>query len=112
MAPQAAEKSVKVVFKKDQPVFLKVDADRVQQILLNLLLNGLDAMAAAGEIRISLAAQGPTVKISVADQGSGIASVVAPYIFDPYFTTKTEGTGMGLAVCRKIARLHGGDLHF
>tara|TARA_Y100001934_G_C12384689_1_gene794793 strand:- start:1169 stop:2683 length:1515 start_codon:yes stop_codon:yes gene_type:complete len=114
VAPQAAKKSIRVIFERSDPMMLNVDGDRIQQVLLNLLLNALDAMTDPGEIKVRLSS--PTgdcmTKIAVADQGSGVASTVAPNIFDPYFTTKTAGTGMGLAVCRKIARLHGGDLEF
>ncbi|MGK0196940.1 MAG: two-component system sensor histidine kinase HydH [Yoonia sp.] len=114
VTPQAAEKSVRIVSENSKAVLLNVDGDRIQQVLLNLLLNGLDAMSHPGAIQIRLETPdaGSLAKIVVVDQGSGIASAVAPNIFDPYFTTKPEGTGMGLAVCRKIARLHGGDLQF
>lgn len=114
VAPQAAAKSVRIIFANLKPVLLNVDGDRIQQVLLNLLLNGLDAMSHPGaiEIRLETPDAGSMARIVVVDQGSGIASAVASNIFDPYFTTKPEGTGMGLAVCRKIARLHGGDLQF
>lgn len=112
VAPQAAEKAIKIEFDPEPSRLLTVDGDRVQQVLINLLLNGMDAMLEPGEIRVALTEKEAGVEISVADQGSGIPRAAQPNIFDPYFTTKEQGTGMGLAVCRKIARLHGGDLQF
>jgi len=112
VVPQAAEKSITIVFERERPLPLRVDGDRVEQVLINLLLNGMDAMANPGEIRVELNENDGGAEISVTDQGSGISKVAQPNIFDPYFTTKDQGTGMGLAVCRKIARLHGGDLEF
>lgn len=111
--PQAESGGVSIRFTEPEPsIQLNADAARIQQVLLNLLLNALDAMKQPGVIRIVAEDGESLVGISVIDQGPGISPVALPHVFDPYFTTKARGTGMGLAVCRKIARLHGGDLDF
>ena len=94
-----------------------VAGDRVQlqQVLINLVMNACDAMAAtpAGRRQISVrtasAADG-TVTVAVTDQGSGIAPEKLAEIFEPFFTTKPHGLGLGLAVCRTIVSSHGGKL--
>jgi signal transduction histidine kinase len=83
----------------------------LQQVFLNLLINARDAMPAGGEIAIATSFTGYHVSIDVADTGSGIRRDVLEKIFDPFFTTKGEkGTGLGLAVCRKIVSQHKGEL--
>jgi signal transduction histidine kinase len=84
-------------------------------VLLNLLVNGCDAMAELEAIdRRLLVSTGLTdggaVSVSVADQGCGIPHEKMERIFGPFFTTKTQGMGLGLAVCRTIISAHGGKL--
>jgi signal transduction histidine kinase len=89
---------------------------QLQQVLLNLILNAIDAMAAKDEPRIlcvkSEAHEGDRVRISVADTGTGIPSQDADRIFNPLFTSKPDGMGMGLAICRAIVEAHEGQLWF
>jgi len=89
---------------------------QLQQVLLNLIMNAIDAMAAKEEPRIlrvkSEAYQGDRVMVSVADTGTGISSRDADRIFNPLFTTKTDGMGMGLSICRSIIEAHDGRLWF
>ena len=88
------------------------DASQLQQVFLNLLNNGVDAVEQDGQITVSTARDGDQVKISFADSGPGIAPEHLEKIFDPFFTTKAKGkgTGLGLAVSRDIMRRLQGDL--
>jgi signal transduction histidine kinase len=94
----------------------EVQGNRVQlqQVLLNLITNAIDAMAAKDEPRVlsvkSESHDGNSVKVSVVDTGTGISSHDIDRIFDPLFTTKSEGMGMGLSICRAIIEAHDGRL--
>lgn len=94
----------------------EVQGNRVQlqQVLLNLITNAIDAMAAKDQPRVLLVKTGPhggdEVVISVADTGPGIGAQDAERIFNPLFTTKSDGMGMGLPICRAIVEAHHGRL--
>jgi signal transduction histidine kinase len=89
---------------------------QLQQVLLNLIMNAIDAMVAKDEPRVlrvkSEACEGDHVMVSVADTGMGISSQDADRMFNPLFTTKTDGMGMGLSICRAIIEAHEGRLWF
>ncbi|HET6436802.1 MAG TPA: ATP-binding protein [Anaeromyxobacter sp.] len=92
-----------------------VTADRIQlqQVLMNLISNAIDAMRAAApprQLTISTREEGSACLISVADTGPGLPPEQADRIFQPFFTTKAHGTGMGLAISRSIVESHGGKL--
>ena len=94
---------------------LRGDRVQLQQVLLNLILNGMDAIGAKGGDRRGVAVtarrQGPdTLAFSVADTGTGIAAAQIDRVFDPFFTTKTTGIGMGLSISRSIVEAHRGRL--
>jgi signal transduction histidine kinase len=89
---------------------------QLQQVLLNLIMNAIDAMAAKDEPRIlsvkSEAYERDHVVVSVADTGTGIAAQDAERLFNPLFTTKSGGMGMGLSICRAIIEAHEGRLWY
>lgn len=91
---------------------INADAQRLTQVFINLLVNALDALPNGGRVEI-VAFQDTqrTLHIDLADTGSGIDPQHLPHIGDPFFTTKPEGTGLGLMICRQIIADHGGDLH-
>ncbi len=93
------------------PEFL-IDPGKIKQVLLNLVVNSLEAMPDGGTLVVRLSRQGEHCLLEVQDTGSGIPENVRRSVFDPYFTTKSEGTGMGLALCEKIIRQHNGQLDF
>lgn len=88
------------------------DADQMNQVLINLIMNAVHAMPDGGTLHIGLAPAGDMVKLTVADTGHGIPPEVASQIFDPFFTTKEfgKGTGLGLTVVKGILEEHGGSI--
>lgn len=90
---------------------IEADPDRLTQVLLNLYLNAIHAIDSQGTIGVMASASGTDrVKIVVTDSGKGIAPEHLETIFTPYFTTKAEGTGLGLAVVQNIIEQHGGTI--
>jgi two-component system NtrC family sensor kinase len=88
------------------------DAGQLQQVILALASNAVDAMTSGGVLKIASKRNGKSVQVEVSDTGAGIAPENVPKIFEPFFTTKEvgEGTGLGLAVCYGILTEHGGSL--
>jgi len=111
---QSREKGIRVESRIDDGVTrLVVDPDRIQQALLNLFLNGIEAMEAGGTLAVSVRKAGGNTKgveISVSDTGKGIGEEDLIHIFDPYFTTRSSGTGLGLAIVHKVVQSHGGEV--
>lgn len=95
---------------------LEVDRVMIEQLLINLIRNGMDAMRDVAEslrvIRIRTEMKDQEMLLSVIDRGHGIPPEVAEKLFSPFFTTKKDGMGVGLNICRSIAELHGGQLRF
>lgn len=87
-----------------------VDADQLKQVLLNLLINGAQAMSGRGDVHVSARAVNDGCEIRLRDNGPGIAPDVREHLFEPFFTTKHRGTGLGLATARRILDAHGGTL--
>jgi signal transduction histidine kinase len=91
---------------------LKADREYLRQTLLNLILNGLQAMPEGGTLTLETNTSKGNFLISVTDTGTGIAPENRTRIFEPYFTTKPKGSGLGLAVTRRIIETHGGTIAF
>ncbi len=92
----------------DFPVIVKVDSDLTTQALLNVVINGAQAMPEGGPLEVRLTEDGRWAIIRVQDQGTGIPPEVLPRIFDLYFTTKKEGSGIGLAMTYRILQFQNG----
>jgi len=109
---QAGQKGVKI--QADLPSGLpaaSIDPDRMTQVFLNLFLNALAAMDRGGVLTVGIARQDDdTLRVSVADTGTGIRRDDLGRVFDPYFTTKPSGTGLGLAIVHRIVEAHGGEI--
>ena len=93
-----------------EPVVVRVDVGLMQQALLNLVLNGMQAMPGGGRMQISIRREHHVAVVQVVDQGAGIPEDVLPRIFDLYFTTKAKGSGIGLAMTYRILQMHGGAM--
>lgn len=104
---------LKVTLKEDLASDLPLvdcDYDQIKQVIINLLINALDAVDEQGIITARTWHKENKTYLVVEDNGKGILPEIINNIFNPFFTTKTRGTGLGLAISKKIAREHGGDL--
>ncbi|MGY0219724.1 sensor histidine kinase [Endozoicomonadaceae bacterium StTr2] len=113
LRPLAAEKNVALEYHAGEPVRLSIDPEQIQQILMNLVLNAIEAIeskATDGSILLQCEQQQQLVKISVKDNGPGIPEDSLKQVLDPFYTTKTTGTGLGLAISAQLASLNGGRL--
>jgi signal transduction histidine kinase len=91
-------------------VDLHFDPEQVQQVLVNIVLNAVQASPRGGEVVLRHGRRGAWYAIEVADQGRGIPAEVAARLFEPFFTTKERGTGLGLAISQRIVTAHGGEI--
>ncbi|MFQ5848172.1 MAG: ATP-binding protein [Candidatus Methylomirabilales bacterium] len=88
----------------------QLDRDHIKQVLLNLVLNGLEAMPGGGTLTISAAVTRQALVLTVSDTGGGVPADLLPKIFEPYVTTKAKGMGLGLTIARRIIEAHGGTI--
>ncbi|HMM59733.1 MAG TPA: ATP-binding protein, partial [Candidatus Rifleibacterium sp.] len=104
----------RVVLQADYLPDLKVfvDSEKLKQVFLNLIFNGIQAMSNGGQISIRAHKQSesPWVTIEVQDTGAGMSPETVARVFEPFFTTRQRGTGLGLAIVKKIIDLHGGKI--
>ncbi|MEO6811962.1 MAG: ATP-binding protein [Isosphaeraceae bacterium] len=109
---RARKQRVRLVFAPPlAPVVVEADGEQVRQLLVNLALNALDVMPRGGILEIELRPQGETfAELAVLDTGPGIAPRHLARLYEPFFTSKETGLGLGLAVSQRIARDHGGSL--
>ncbi|MDI2068373.1 ATP-binding protein, partial [Klebsiella pneumoniae] len=108
----AASREIQLRFSANSTLpAIQADPDRLTQVLLNLYLNAIHAIGRQGTITVEAnESSGDRVKIVVTDSGKGIAAEQLEAIFTPYFTTKADGTGLGLAVVQNIIEQHGGTI--
>ena len=108
--PRAARRHVHLELEAHAPLVARVDADKLRQIVQHLVRNGLEAAPAGGHVHVRLVKLAGTFHLGVRDDGPGIASDVLPRIYEPFFTTKENGTGMGMAIVHSLVTLHGGHI--
>lgn len=108
--PEAARRRVSVTANLAEGLVIAGDADGLEQVFLNLLENGLQAMAEGGSLEVRMAERRGMARIEVRDRGHGIPESEWERIFEPFHTMRARGTGLGLAICRKIIENHGGRI--
>jgi len=112
-SPEAARQGVKVEINLgSEAVPVRADADLIKQALLNVVLNGVQAMSGGGVLSMVARRDETAATIEVRDQGGGIPPEIRDKIFNLYFTTKKSGSGIGLAMSYRVLQLHNGALHF
>ena len=99
----------------DDPIVVNIDAAQIEDAVLNLIINAIDATEGVGEVKVRVSTDQETADredavIEVSDNGRGITEEDQARIFNPFFTTRSEGTGLGLPAVRRIARAHGGTV--
>jgi two-component system sensor histidine kinase HydH len=110
--PQSSQADVSMVLDMaDESLYAVMDSDKMSQVMLNLLLNALDAMPGGGRLTVRVSTDGDgRIAIQVMDTGTGVDPKDQPHIFEPYFSTKKTGTGLGLAIVHNIVKAHQGDI--
>jgi signal transduction histidine kinase len=108
---QALSRPIEIIL-EEEPELPPVEHDpaQMQQVLLNLLLNALQAIDGAGRIRVQVLSHDNQALVSVTDTGRGIAPEHLASIFRPFFTTKGQGTGLGLSLARRVIEDHAGKI--
>jgi two-component system sensor histidine kinase HydH len=110
---RALPSNLKVSREYGETLPTRADPQRLRQAAWNLCLNAVQAMPDGGELRVgahSIREHGGRLQISIADTGQGIAEADLPHIFEPFFSTKPEGSGIGLALVYRVVEEHGGSI--
>jgi two-component system sensor histidine kinase HydH len=111
LRPEAAAQHIEILTEVEPGLpQVPVDSIRLTQALLNIVINGIQAISGEGQVKVSATRSGDQLWLRVQDTGPGIPAQALGDIFDPYFTTKAEGNGLGLWIAQQIAVAHGGDL--
>jgi two-component system, sporulation sensor kinase E len=104
----SCDKNIKLELGKIQPLLL--DKKEIRQLILNLVRNGMEAMEAGGTVTIKTYSEGQDIILAVSDQGNGIEEDIISRLGTPFFTTKDQGTGLGLPICYGIASRHNANI--
>jgi signal transduction histidine kinase len=111
--PQAAAAGIGVTVREEaEGVDVRVDRDLFKQAVLNIVVNGMQAMPNGGELRFEATAGESGTELRISDTGAGIPEALREKIFRLYFSTKKEGSGIGLAMTFRIVQLHDGTIDF
>ncbi len=101
---------VRFLFEGDEKLVAEADSSLVQQVLLNLIQNSAQALTDTGRIIFNFRRTKETAEIDITDTGPGISPEIQDRLFRPFVTTKAQGTGLGLPICKKIVEAHGGSI--
>ncbi|MBA5763082.1 HAMP domain-containing histidine kinase [Vibrio sp. 404] len=112
ISPMAKERGIQLQVECDTTLCIEADENQIQQILMNLLLNALDASQPGSEIHLSVELTKEAAMLVVSDQGCGMDEKQIATISQPFYTTKTTGTGLGLSVSQRLAEMNNARLEF
>jgi two-component system sensor histidine kinase HydH len=110
LAPQLAAQAIKTDIDVPEDLLVTADQEMFHRVVLNLVLNALDAMPNGGTLTVTSVSTSRGVELEIADTGEGLSDDTRARAFEPFFTTKRGGTGLGLAIVYRIAEVHGGDV--
>ena len=109
--PLARKRGIAVTVRlSPDPLVCLADGNRLKRVFLNVLLNGLEACDAGGSVEVELDGREESCRVAVRDDGRGIPDEILGRVFDPYFTTKEKGSGIGLSLSKSIVEQHGGSI--
>jgi signal transduction histidine kinase len=110
LRPQLAAQAIDVSTRVDAPSPATADREMIRRALLNLVLNAVDAMPGGGRLQLVADSDGSVLQLVVADTGPGLSEDTLRRLFEPFVTTKQNGTGLGLTIVERIAEVHGGTV--
>lgn len=109
---QAKQKNISIIMEKPTDEKLHCNRSQIKQVLINLIKNAIEAMDEPGEIKLSVCSNSTHICIFVKDEGVGIPIEMATQLDKPFFTTKKNGTGLGLLITKQILKKHSGELKY
>ena len=109
--PLARERQIDLTVRTEADCILLVDEEQLQQVLMNLVLNAIEATQGPGSVMIRATAEGNQAILEVTDSGCGMTEMQLQKATQPFYTTKTEGSGLGLAISARLVQLNGGHLN-
>lgn len=110
MSPKAEEKGIRIEKKLNSTESFRVDPDQIKQVVMNLIINSIDAMDSPGKLTVETQSTDGYVLIKVSDTGQGLSEEAKEKIFRPFYSTKPNGTGLGLPISRGIIEMHKGRI--
>ncbi len=112
LSAQAQTKNVQLDCHADQDYLIKADSEQMTQVLMNLLINAIQMLPNHGKVEVGITALQDTIQLTIADNGPGIPAGSQAQIFEPFFTQRAGGVGLGLAVVRQIVHAHQGEISY
>lgn len=112
LTPQAKAKNIHIHFPSSPVSAMQIDADLITQVLMNLTLNAIQILPEGGRIEIALQEFEHTITLSIADNGPGVAPEHQAHIFEPFFTQRAGGVGLGLGIVQQIVQTHAGTIAY
>lgn len=112
LSAQAQTKNVQLDCHADQDYLIKADSEQMTQVLMNLLINAIQMLPNHGKVEVGITALQDTIQLTISDNGPGIPAGSQAQIFEPFFTQRAGGVGLGLAVVRQIVHAHQGEIPY